>query len=155
MNLLLALKLLHILSAMVLVGVGLGTAFYFFRAWRAGDPKVLAAVAADVVRADLWFTTPAGFIQPLTGVAMMQLSGWTFEAWWLRATLLLYAVSSAAWLPVLWLQVRVRDLAREAAITGQPLPPLAHRYGWWWFALGWPGFGAVLAIYVLMVFKPG
>ncbi len=148
------LKTLHIVSATVLFGTGLGTAFYQWRAWRDGDPRVVAAVAREVVRADWWFTTPAIIIQPLTGLWMVALVGYPWSSRWIVFSVALYLLAGACWIPVLFLQMRMRDLAAAAARNGQPLPQAYRRLFRIWFALGWPAFAALLAVFYLMVFKP-
>jgi uncharacterized membrane protein len=148
------LKLLHILSATVLFGTGLGTAFHMWMAHLGGEPRTIATVSRNVVIADLLFTTPAVIVQPLSGIALLWLAGIDPLSSWLVAAYLLYALASASWLPVLWLQIRARDLAREAAATGTPLPAEYHRVMKFWFCLGWPAFTAVIVIFWLMVEKP-
>lgn len=144
-------KTIHILSATVLFGTGLGTAFQMWRAHLGGDPRAIASVAATVVMADFLFTTPAVIIQPLTGVALAHLAGIDLLAPWILVSLGLYVVAGACWLPVVWLQLRARDLARRAALEHTPLPRSYYRTMRIWFALGWPAFGAVIVIFWLMV----
>jgi uncharacterized membrane protein len=150
----LALKCLHVISSTILLGTGAGIAFFFVRAQRSGDVRVMAAVSREVVLADALFTATAVIVQPLTGFAMAALAGYSFSGLWLRASLVLYAMIGACWLPVLWLQVRMRDLARQAAAQGTDLPAQYHRCYRWWFALGWPAFTGVLVIFYLMIAKP-
>lgn len=150
----LALKLLHILSSTVLFGTGLGTAFSMWRAHRHGDPRVVAVVARNVVLADWVFTTPAVIVQPLTGLALIHLLGYPLTAPWLLASVVLYAIVGACWLPVVGLQRRMRQLADAAVARGEPLPGPYHRCFRLWFALGWPAFLGVIAIFALMVWKP-
>lgn len=148
------LEFIHILSATLLFGTGLGTAFAMWRAHRTGDARVIAAVARGVVLADWVFTTPAVLIQPATGALLVELHGFPWTLPWLVAALAIYVLVGACWIPVVWLQMRMRDLARQAVESGRPLPPLYHRCYRWWFALGWPAFAGVLAIFWLMIFKP-
>jgi uncharacterized membrane protein len=148
------LKAVHILSAAVLFGTGLGTAFHMWLAHRSGDVKVIATVAQNVVLADLLFTTPAVVIQPATGAALIWLSSIDPLASWLIAAYGLYVLAGICWLPVLWLQIRARDLARAALRGGTALPPTYHRLMRLWFALGWPAFIAVIVIFWLMTAKP-
>jgi uncharacterized membrane protein len=148
------LKVIHILSSTLLFGTGLGTAFYQWRACRQGDPQRVASVTAEVVLADWLFTTPAVIIQPITGIWMANLLGFPLTTPWLMWSIVLYLVAGACWLPVVWIQLRMRDLAGQAAAGGQPLPAAFHRLFRIWFALGWPAFAAVLAVFYLMVFKP-
>jgi len=148
------LKTLHILSATLLFGTGLGSAFYLWRAHRGGDVGVIAGVSRNVVLADWLFTTPAVILQPLTGFWMMSLAGYSLTAQWLWLALLLYALAGACWLPVVWLQMRIHRMASDAVANGTPLPPLYDRYMRLWFVLGWPAFIAVLAAFFLMVMRP-
>ena len=150
----LSLKLLHILSSTVLFGTGLGTAFSMWRAHSSADPRVVAAVTHNVVLADWWFTTPAAIIQPITGFALVHLAGFSLSSTWLGLTLALYIFVGACWLPVVWIQLRMRDLARKAVADGRPLGSQYHRYFRIWFLLGWPAFLSVVVIFGLMVFKP-
>jgi len=150
----LALKLVHVLSSTVLFGTGLGTAFSMWRAHVRGDARVVSAVTHNVVLADWWFTTPAVIVQPVTGFALVRLAGFPLSSTWLELTFVLYVLAGACWIPVVWLQLRMRDLANEAAAGGQPLLPRYHRYFKLWFWLGWPAFLSVVVIFALMVFKP-
>jgi len=148
------LKVVHIVSATVLFGTGLGTAFQMWNADRTGDARVIAAVAANVVRADILFTTPAVIVQPLTGLSLIYSEGIDPLASWLVAAYALYAITGACWLPVVWIQLRLRNLARNADARGETLPAEYRRLMRTWFVLGWPAFLAVLAIFWLMVAKP-
>jgi uncharacterized membrane protein len=145
-------RALHILSAMVLFGTGIGTAFQMVWAMRGDRAEVVAGVGAGVVAADWLFTLPAGIVQPLSGLWLAHLAGWSLTESWLLASYALYLLAFAAWLPVVRLQYRIRDLARAAGRG--PVPPEARRLYRIWFALGWPGFGALVAVIWLMVSKP-
>lgn len=149
----LSLKCLHILSASVLVGVGFGTAFYKWMVDRSGDLRAIAYMGRLVVLADWLFTTPAIILQPLTGLWMLHIAGYPLGSPWIAWTLLLYALAGVCWLPVVWLQYRMRALALTALAADQALPPTYWQYARIWFCLGIPAFFAMLAIYALMVFK--
>lgn len=150
----LVLKWLHILSSTVLFGTGIGTAFQMVWAMRTGRVETVHSVASGVVVADWIFTTPAGIVQPLTGLALVHMGGWGWDASWLVATYAAYALAFACWAPVVRLQIRIRDLAGQALAEGAPLPDRARRMYRLWFALGWPAFGALVGVYWLMVAKP-
>ena len=62
MNSYLLVKWLHIVSSVLLVGTGFGSAFYLFFVNRSNSLEARAVVARLVVRADLWFTTPAAIV---------------------------------------------------------------------------------------------
>lgn len=148
-------KWLHIVSSTVLFGTGAGIAFFFLRARRSGDSRIIAAVSRDVVRADLLFTATAVVLQPVTGITLAVMAGYPLSTPWLVLSMVLYGLVGCCWLPVIWLQMRMRDLAIDAAARALPLPALYQLYYRWWFVLGWPAFLGVLAIFYLMVAKPG
>lgn len=153
MELFLFLRLIHILSAAILFGTGLGIAFFMFMAVRGGDVRSIAVTARHVVVADAIFTAVAVIVQPLTGLWLALLVGYPLLSRWLVITYALYVVAAAAWLPVVWIQVRLAALAKEASNTDAPLPPEFHRLFRVWFLLGWPGFLSTLGIFAVMVFR--
>jgi uncharacterized membrane protein len=148
------LKWLHIVSSTVLFGTGAGIAYFFLRAQRTGDVRIIAAVARDVVFADAIFTASAVVIQPVTGFLLLWLGGYPFSLPWVWISMVLYLAIGCCWLPVVWLQTRMRDLAIAAANTGSELPPAYFRHYRRWCALGWPAFAGVLVIFWLMVARP-
>lgn len=154
MSLYLLLKTLHILSSTLLFGTGLGSAYYALRAWLSGDVRVIAVTFRHLVTADWLFIATTAVFQPLSGLGLVHLAGWPLTQGWLLWSIGLYVFAGLCWLPVVWLQIRLRDLARDADQNGQPLPPLARRYMAIWFVLGWPAFIAFMAIFYLMVAKP-
>ena len=121
-------KWVHIISSTVLFGTGMGTAFQMVASMHGRNPQVVATVAKNVVLADWIFTTPAGIIQPISGVALVYLNGWSLWEPWLLLTYLLYVVAFLAWVPVVWLQGQIRDLALEAVQNGTSLPSKCIRY---------------------------
>lgn len=153
-NLILALKFVHVVGASVLFGTGLGIAFFMWMANRSGEPDVIAATARIVAIADALFTATAIVVQPVSGVLLAWLIGYSLLDGWIAASLILYVVVGLCWLPVVWIQIRLRDLARAAAEKGSTLPAEYHRLYGIWFTLGWPAFFGVLAIFVLMIWKP-
>jgi uncharacterized membrane protein len=148
------LKYIHVIGASVLLGTGAGIAFFMLLGHFTGKPAVVAAIARIVVIADFLFTASAVVVQPVTGVALAWTMGWSLWEGWIALSILLYFFTGAFWLPVVWMQMRMRDLAVAAAASGQPLPDAYHRLFWWWFAFGFPAFGAVMAIFWLMIAKP-
>ncbi len=154
MNTYLIVKWVHILSSVVLVGTGFGTAFYLFFVNRSGVLAAQVVVTRLVVRADWWFTTPAAVVQPLTGVWLAHMGGLPLSTPWIGWALVLYAIAGLCWLPVVWLQLRMAALAQEASLAGQVLPARYWRYARWWEILGYPAFVAMVATFFLMVVKP-
>jgi len=146
-------KTLHILSMVLLFGTGLGSAFYKWMADRSGVLAHIAVTNRHVVLADWWFTTPTVIFQPLSGLWMVHLLGLPVSTPWVATSLGLYALAGACWLPVVGLQIRMRDLAAGALTAGTPLPPAYWRMARHWFWLGVPAFGAMVLVVALMVFK--
>jgi uncharacterized membrane protein len=147
-------KYLHVLGAIVILGTGTGIAFFMLMAHRSGDPAFIARTASVVVVADMLFTLSAVLLQPVTGGVLMALSNTTFAERWLVSSLGLYVVAGLFWIPVIFMQIEMRDLARVAAARQQPLPPRYHALFRRWVLFGIPGFGSVMAILWLMIAKP-
>ena len=142
------------MGATVIFGTGSGIAFFMLMAHRSGDIRLIAGTARLVVIADMIFTATAVALQPITGWLLMRQVGLDFSQQWIVASLVLYLVAGAFWLPVVWIQVRMRDLACAAAGSDTLLPAAYHRLFRIWFWFGFPGFGAVLTILYLMIAKP-
>ena len=150
----LALKFLHIVGATALLGTGAGIAFFMLLAHRTGDAATVASVARIVVIADFVFTATAVVVQPITGFLLAWIVGYSLLDGWILLSIALYLLTGAFWLPVVWMQMRMRDLAAEAVREAKPLPAQYHRLFRLWFAFGFPAFGAVAAIFWLMIAKP-
>ena len=150
----LVLKYLHIIGAVVLLGTGIGIAFFMLMAHLSRDAAFVARTAGVVVLGDLLFTATAVVAQPLTGYLLVRETGLSLFESWIVVSLALYGVAGVFWLPVVWMQIRMRDLATAAAAEGEALPASYHRLFRLWFAFGFPGFGAVMLIIWLMVAKP-
>jgi uncharacterized membrane protein len=154
MTLYFTLKYLHVLGAIVILGAGSGIAFFMLMAHRSGDAAFIARTAATVVIADMLFTLSAVVLQPLSGGLLMALSATSLAERWLVASLGLYAVAGLFWIPVIFMQIEMRNLARAAVAESQPLPPRYFALFRRWFMFGIPGFGSVLIILWLMIAKP-
>jgi uncharacterized membrane protein len=148
------LKWLHVIGATALLGTGAGIAFFMLMAHRTGDVRVIAGVARIVVLADYVFTATAVVAQPVTGVLLARWVGYELSEGWILASVALYLLTGAFWLPVVWMQSRMRNLAVGAERSGDPLPAEYHRLFRLWFAFGFPAFTAVLAIFWLMIARP-
>ena len=154
MTVYLVVKYLHVLGAIVILGTGSGIAFFMLMAHRSRDAAFIARTAAVVVIADMIFTLSAVLLQPISGGLLMMLSATSFTEPWLMISLALYAVAGAFWVPVVFMQVEMRDLARIAAEKRQPLPQRYFALFRRWFLFGIPGFGSVMIILWLMIAKP-
>lgn len=147
-------KWLHILSSTLLFGTGLGSAFYMLFVSLTRDSRATAVVVRHVVLADWLFTTPTIIIQPLTGLYLMHLAKIPLTSKWIMWSFALYFLAGACWLPVVWIQIRMRRLAEEAVQAGVPLPEAYWRYLRVWVLLGIPAFFALVVVFWLMVAKP-
>ncbi|MEC4721894.1 DUF2269 domain-containing protein [Noviherbaspirillum sp. CPCC 100848] len=147
-------KWLHILSSTFLFGTGIGSAFYLLFATISRDIRAIAVVTRIVVLADWLFTSTTVIIQPLTGYILIRLAGFPMNSRWIVWSVILYVIAVACWLPVLWLQMKMKQLSRSAADANTPLPDAYWRYFKVWVLLGIPAFFAFLAIFYLMVAKP-
>lgn len=148
----LTLKLIHIISAIILFGLGCGTVFFKMMADRNGNHAAIAVTSKHVVLADWWFTTPTVIIQPFTGVLMAQQIGMSLTDGWMIQTIILYLLTGLCWIPVVFLQIKMRDIANESLINNESLPDLYHYYSKIWMWLGVPAFFAMLGITTMMVF---
>jgi uncharacterized membrane protein len=148
-------KFIHVLGASVLFGTGLGIAYFMFMAHRTGHAGVIAVTARFVVLADLIFTATAVVVQPVSGWLLARSIGLApLDESWIVLSLLLYVLVGVCWLPVVFIQIRMRKLAHEAAVNAKPLPDAYRRLFRIWFVLGWPAFAGVLAIFALMIWQP-
>ncbi len=150
----LILRWLHVIGACVLLGTGAGIAFFMLMAHRTADVRVIAHTVGIVVLADTVFTATAVILQPITGVLLAWRLGWSLSEGWIAVSLLLYVLTGLFWLPVVWIQIRLRDYARQAEQDGTELPRPYYRMFRTWFACGIPAFAAVLAILWLMLARP-
>lgn len=148
------LLLLHVIGATVLFGTGAGIAFFMVMAHRTGNPVLIAHVAGTVVVADTIFTATAAVVQPITGWLLARAAGWPMTEGWILLSLGLYVFVGLFWLPVVVIQIRLRDIARACATNGTALTAQYHKLYRLWFACGFPAFLAVMAILWLMLVKP-
>lgn len=148
------LKLVHILSAAVLAGTGVGIAYFKWIVDRTGNASAIRTVSEKVVFADWIFTLPAILVQAATGFALAHLVGYPLIHGWLLWAIVLFCVAGLCWIPVVRLQIRMRDLARAYETHGMPIGEKYLRYSRIWFWLGVPAFSSLIVIFWLMVAKP-
>ena len=153
-SIVLTLKLVHVLGAAVLFGTGLGIAFFMYMAHRTRSPAVIAQTGRVVVIADALFTASAVIVQPVTGIALVSIMGYSLGDSWIVVALGLYVFIGMCWLPVVAIQMRLRDIAAYAAERGAQLPPDYFGLFRIWFWLGWPAFTGMIGIFVIMIWKP-
>lgn len=148
------LRFLHVIGATVLLGTGAGIAFFMVVSIRSKDPALIAHVAGIVVLADTVFTATAAVVQPITGLALAHVVGWPVLSGWVGLSLAFYVLVGVCWLPVVAIQIKMRDLARLARDQSAELPQQFYRLFRIWLVLGFPAFVSVLAIVWLMLTKP-
>lgn len=148
------LKWIHVISSTILFGTGIGSAFFMFSANRRKNVSDIYFAVRHVVIADWLFTTPAVIVQFISGIFLMKSQGFSFEDKWLLFAVILYFFAGICWLPVVWMQIKMRDIARLSVKNKTILPPLYWRFDRWWIILGSLAFPAIIAVFYLMVFKP-
>ncbi len=149
----LTVKWIHILSSTILFGTGIGSAFYLFMANRRKEIQGMHFALRHVVIADWCFTTPAVIVQLVSGIALVQMGGYAFSDSWIMWGLILYGFAGVCWLPVIWMQITMRNMVAHAIDTGEPLPPRYWKMDQWWIILGALAFPAIVIVFYLMVFK--
>lgn len=147
-------EVVHVIGAAVLFGTGLGTALYMVMANRTKDVAIIAKAATNVVNADWIFTGTAAVLQPITGFAMVYLKGYSLTAFWVWGSVSGYMIAGLFWLPVVYMQIRLRDMAIVAMKSGQPLPPRYYRIFRYWIFCGFPAFISLIGVFFLMVNGP-
>ncbi|HEY9198848.1 MAG TPA: DUF2269 domain-containing protein [Gammaproteobacteria bacterium] len=150
----LTLKWLHIVSATLLFGTGLGSAFYKYMTDRSGNLPAIAVTNRLVVRADWLFTAPSILLQPVTGVLLAHTLGHPLTSSWLVVSIALYILAGCCWLPVVYLQILMRDQSEYALAAQQGLDARYAHLASLWFWLGVTAFTALVIVYFLMIFKP-
>jgi uncharacterized membrane protein len=149
------LKTIHVISSTILFGTGLGTAFFMWWGNVKGNLQAKFFVARTTVLADFIFTTPAVFIQPITGILLIENVGYEYSEPWLLISYALFILTGICWLPVVWIQIRLKNILIE--MEKKKKTKLTDEYSKLfktWFLLGWPAFISVIGIFWLMVYKP-
>jgi uncharacterized membrane protein len=154
-DLILAIKFVHLLTAAVMFGTWLGIAGFMLLAYRSGSPSVVALVAQFVVRIELFVVAAAIALQPVSGFPLAWAIGLTpLNEFWIDVALVLYVAVVAAWLVSLRIEIRLRNMARQAALGRGTLAADYPRLFRVWFALAAFILAAMVAIILLMVWQP-
>ena len=150
-------KTVHVFSAAILMGTGIGIAFFCWFGSRAaiGDKNIgaLRMVLRFTVLADAVFTAPAVVVQAVTGAMLMHLAGWSWFSPWSITAVGLFGLVGVCWLPVLWIQWRMKKLADNASAI-DTLPQAFTSLFRAWILLGIPALAAMLTLLFMMVAKP-
>lgn len=148
------LKLIHIISSTILFGTGIGTASTMLYGYLTKDTKIIAAITRYVVLADWMFTATSGVLQFFTGLSLVLVAGYSFSNFWIWGAIIGYVIAGVCWFPVVYLQLKMRDMAAAATLHNTHLPDAFHRYFKIWFYLGWPAFISLMGVFYLMTVKP-
>jgi len=149
------LKLIHILNVTILFGTGIGIAIFSLWAHMTNDVKIIAYTFKKTVLADLIFTTPAIVIQPASGLLLVYYQGYDLFETWLSISYILYIIAGLCWLPVVWLQIQIRNIAHQTLFNkSHQLPDKYYKFFYTWFILGWPAFIGLMIVFALMIYKP-
>ncbi len=132
----------------------MGIAFFMLSSRFTDNMQEKLYAARNTVLADYLFTLPAAFIQPISGIALIQIAGFDWTAYWLVATYAIYIIAGLCWLPVVWIQIQLKNMCIAAAESGSELPTRYNQLFKIWFLLGWPAFLGLLVVFYLMVAKP-
>ncbi len=149
------LKFTHVISSTILFGTGIGTACTMLYGHNTKNTQVIAATTRYVVMADWIFTASSGLIQPVTGFCMVYLAGYAWTSLWIMGSIIGYLIAAFCWFPVVYIQIKMRDVAIAAEQKKTALPPVYFRYFKYWFCLGWPAFMSLIVVFYLMTNKPG
>lgn len=149
----LVLKWIHVLSSTILFGAGVGSAFHLFAATLRRQVGGIAMATRNVVLADWLLTTTTAVLQPVSGLALVHMLDLPYSTPWVAWSLVLYGVAIACWLPVVAIQIRMRNLMAQAQRSGAPVPAAYDRLFHWWTGLGCVAFLVFLLIFWLMVAK--
>ena len=154
-DLILAIKFIHLLAAAAMFGTWLGIAGFMLLAYRSGNPSVVALVAQFAVRLELFVVAPALALQPISGFPLAWAIGLTpLNEYWIDVALILYVAVVAAWLVSLRIEIGLRNMARQAALGRGTLADNYPRLFRIWFALATIILAAMVAIILLMVWQP-
>jgi len=155
LNLIYALKFVHMLAAGAMFGAWLAIAVFMVLGHCAQNPSVVAVVSRFVVRVELFITAAAIVLQPITGILLASAIGLSpSDQFWIMLSLAIFAVVVLCWLAALIIEIRVRNLTREATLGGQPLPPAYGKLFRLWSALALPILAGMVALFAVMIWQP-
>lgn len=143
------LKFIHIVSAIVALGVNITYPLWFSRARK--KPEALVFTLRTVKFIDEWIAVPAYVLLFPSGWWLSSLAGWSLTTPWILTSLILYAILS-----IVGLGVFTPALKKQIAIAENPGPDTAeyrkisHRTNTMSIALN----TMALVIIFLMVAKP-
>jgi len=155
MDLIFAVKFVHVVAAAAMFGAWLALAVFMQLAHRSGNIAVVALTARFVVSVELIVMIAAMVLQPITGFALAGVIGLSVpDEFWIVVSLVLYGLVAVGWLAVLGIEFRIRKLTRQAALDAVPLPDAYRRLFRFHSLLVWPTLAAMVALFALMIWQP-
>jgi uncharacterized membrane protein len=155
LDLIFALKFIHVIAAATMFGGWLSLALVMLLGLRSGNPSIIAVTTQFVV--DIEKTVMVGAIaaQPISGFPL----GWAIglsplNEFWIAVSLTIYAVTVACWIAAFRIETRLRRLSRQAALNAAPLPEGYRRLFRAWSALAATVLLAMTVSFALMVWQP-
>jgi uncharacterized membrane protein len=154
-DLILAIKFVHVLGAGAMFGAWLAIAAFMLLARRSGNPSVIALVAQFVVRVELFVVAPAMALGPISGFPLAAVIGLSpADDFWIAFSLVLYAIVALVWVVAIRIEMRLRKLARQAALGGPPLAQAYRRLFRIWSALAVVIVAGMILLFLVMIWQP-
>ena len=154
-DVILALKFVHVLFAAIMFGAWLAAACFMVFARRSGNTSVVALVSLFVVRIELFVVAPAMVLQPITGFPLEAVIGLSnVDNFWIDSSIVLYAIVVLAWLGALRVEFVIRRMARQASLGGTKLGKDYRRLFRIWSGLAALIFAGLVLLYLLMIWQP-
>ena len=155
MNLIFATKFVHVLAAGVMLGTWLTLAVFMQLAHRSRNTSVVALVSRFAVSVEWMVMAAAIALQPISGFALASAIGISpLDEFWIVLSLALFVAVAVAWLVALRIEIRIRNLSRQAALDGAPLPRDYRRLFRLYSLITWPAIAATAVLFLLMVWQP-
>jgi uncharacterized membrane protein len=154
-ELILAIKFVHLVAAAAMLGTWLGVAVFMLLADRSGNTSVVALTARFAVSVEKIVMIAAISLQPISGIPLAWAIGISpLDEFWIVLSLGLFAVVVAAWFAVLRIEIRIRDLTRQAALDAVPLPDEYRRLFRLYSVVVWPALAGMVVLFLLMTWQP-
>lgn len=154
-DLIFAIKFVHVVAAAAMFGTWLCIAAFMLLAHRSGNPSVVAVTSRFAVSVEKIVMIAAIASQPIGGFALAWAIGVSpLDEFWIVLSLILYAIVVLAWLAVLRIEIRIRDVTKQAALDGVPLPEAYWSLFRLYSVLVWPALAGMVGLFLLMVWQP-
>jgi uncharacterized membrane protein len=148
-------RFVHLFGAALMLGTWLGVAAFFVFAHRSGNVSVVALISQFIIRIELFAMMPVMVLQPTSGFALGAVIGLSpADTFWIDISLGLFGVVAACWLGAAGIELRVKKIARTAALERIPLGGAYRRLFRIWLALALVVIAGTIALLAIMVWQP-